>query len=272
MNFSEQRSTLKAVVPGAVISAVWALVLAVVIFMWVSPDFRRGGNSSNVDDELLSVSFILFCGAPLYALVGGVLGHFQLRKKRSLLFTWCVIPLTAILGSLAVGGSIYYIVTTVRTRIEDARQLDVAFVNYASSEIDGIDLYTDPRQRPGDTVRPGTDFQPYQNGVTEVSLYTIDRTLPWTANATVHISWWREVPAPCPHKTIKPPCVDSATFSAEAHLPHYSGTWNKNLVVIFLPQDKVRMEVIDRSHFGGKIALPPDDEYVVQGVRQKSSD
>lgn len=270
MNSSDQRSTRKAVALGAVMSAAWALFFfAAISVSGISEIPNWGGNH---DRSLIAglAGLVFLFGTPLYALAGGVLGRFLLREKRSLLFTYCAIPLTTILGSLAVAGGIFYIAITARTHIRDARQLDIAFVNYTSSEINGIDLYPDPQQR---TVETMVSFPPYERGATPVALYTLDKVLPWTAKSTINITWTRYVPCP-DNRRISPtsPCEDLVMFKAEAHLPYYSGTWNKDLIVVFLPQDKVRMEVINRAHFDGKINLPPDDVYVVQGVRQKDHD
>lgn len=85
----------------------------------------------------------------------------------------------------------------------------------------------------------------------------------WSADRTIMVSWQRTVPCHYPNQSN---CGgDGELLSADVHLPRYSGSWNKAFIVVFLPEDRVRIDVVDRRSFSGSVVIATNDEFVAQG-------
>lgn len=262
------RSALRAVILGVGVGVVLGLILTAAIYvlaLLAVSLFDLRGSWAAVDLAGILVKVIVF-GMPMLPLAGGLLGGFLLKEKRKARFTWCmfplaILPLGALLGGLAavlwvaVGQDAW-------KQMQNARQAQWAIVNESTNDLFNIALYTDPMLGPGFYVG---DHPPQASPAAQVSLSTSDTMTPrWSADRTIVASWQRIVTC---YEPNQPHCGGNGDLlSANVHLPRYSGSWNKAFIIIFLPEDKVRIEVVDRRSFNGRVVIPANDVLVTQGI------
>jgi hypothetical protein len=262
------RSALRAVILGICVGVALGLILTAAIYVLalLAVDlFDLRGSWAAVGLADIVVKVIVF-GMPMLPLAGGLLGGFLLKKKRPARFTWgvfplAILPLGALLGGLAavlwvaVGQDAW-------KQMQDARQTQWAIVNDSRDDLFNIALYTDPTLGPGFYLG---DHSPQTSVAAPVSLNTSNTMTPrWSADRTVVVSWQRIVTC---HEPNQPHCGGNGDLlSANVHLPHYSGSWNKAFIIVFLPEDKVRIEIVDRRSFNGKVMIPANDVLVTQGI------
>lgn len=146
-----QRSTVRAVILGALVGMALGLILTIAIFflalLYVSI-FNLRGSWAGVGIGFF-VGKVAAFGTPVLPLAGGLLGGFLLKEKRPARFTWGVFLLAIIpLGAL-LGGSAAVLWSAVGRdawdRMQNARQAQWAIVNDSTNDLFNIAYIPTPR-------------------------------------------------------------------------------------------------------------------------------
>ena len=258
------RPLARAMALGLFIGLACAFALAVLAFLGSAlyvEAARLQGTWSALAAGLGAV-YVAASGGIALPLAGLLLGGRWLRTRRRPRFTFLYFPLAllaaaalmiaAAWGAWAGGGRDAW------DRMQTARRLQWAFANRSSNEIVHADFYLDPLRGPdGDAWEPLVPAAP-------ATLHAGEAITPaWSPDRTVKVSWQRIVPC---GPSSPPRCGGNGDLlEAQVRLPRYSGRWNKAYVLVFLPHDRVAIDVVDRRRFDGRANATPDAALAAQG-------
>jgi hypothetical protein len=207
----------------------------------------------------------LLYGLPIAAVVGALCAVPLRRRDHPLRrAVWLVplitVPLTLVLGIATVSAK-----KALQQKLERAHILWTVTANYSGHSIRNIKLFdSDCRW----DYMEGDDLAPEAaEGSMPLKIEQEGSVTPaWDAHRTVTLSWFR--PLHGPHFDDVNLEAPTALVQAEVSLPPYRGSINKVFVIVFLPDDKVRVEAITASGFDGKVSKPSEDRYVTQATAQ----
>jgi hypothetical protein len=244
---------LMAAIGGAALSAVAWVVLGIAV---IGLGGYRGMDGLGV--------IAIFQGLlPYIAVAGGICGWFALRKRKYSpgRAAWLVPPiaiaLVVIPAALMDGGERMF-----NDRFPELSDLRVAYVNYSGHWVRNIGIEgmsyerDDPRAPILRTLPPGAT-------ATATPGISIGRTPDWTSSSSLSVSWWR--PAAPDTAADSAATAPALMMMARVAIPEYTSRLGKVLVVVFLPHDRVRVQVHTRLFSDNRITRPAEDELVAQG-------
>jgi hypothetical protein len=209
-------------------------------------------------------------GLPIAIVVGAVCALLSFRRRAWSLrrALWIVplitIPVTMLLGTAAAMGA-----KALQEKLEAAHLMKTATANYSGHWIRNVQVL-DPDCQWG--LAKGEDLSPQEPDAS--NRLKIERdghvTLDWASRRTLELSWIRPLHGSgFDEKNLDAP---TALVHAAAALPPYRGTMGKVFVIIFLPDDKVRVEAVAASGTDIEVGKPVYDQYVTQGTAQKCAE
>lgn len=257
------RTSGRAVSHGALVGLGLGLVVTAVVFVLAVLASSRG-SQEGLGAVLMAAKAVTY-GIALLPLVGAALGRFMLKKKRPWRYTWGVFPLVVLCVGVVVAGLAVLLWSIFGQgaweQMHAARREQWAIVNTSGNDVFNVSLYGDPEQKPD--LYDGGHHAP-ATPTTRVSLQQSDAETPrWSPGQTVIVTWQRIVP--CAGAGTAPCGGNSDLVTATAHLPRYTGVQNKAFVAVFLPDDKLRIDLADPQSFDGRVGATPDDALVAQG-------
>lgn len=265
MPIDSPRSLPRAIGLGLLIGLVFALLLAIAAFFGVSiyEDVHHQQGSWSSLGAALALLYGIAIGTPLLILAGGVLGGCWLRKRRRRRFTFLWFPLSllpvAALAATLGFGLWHFGGRAAYERLQQARHLHWAIANRSPDDIFSISFFMDPTQAPD-----GYAWQHFTPDL-PVELQPSETVTPgWSAKRTVLVSWQRV--APCGAAVVTHCGGDGELLQARVTLPHYGSRWNKAYVLVFLPHDRVGVEVVDSRDFDGRVNDTLPEAQVAKGV------
>lgn len=265
-----RRSRWKAAALGAAIGASITLIIAVTLLF--SLHAPAGGGFGGALGQALFLVTLLLGGVPLTGILGGIAGMVLLRQKRSLRYALWVIPLTAILLPALIIVAGIYAIDGIQHRMADYRfdhSLRVAVVNYAAAPITEVNLALMKTAYAG-RIKEFQEQEFYMDDKTVTTLddrtWNIDIPLPaWKPSLALDVSWKRPTHGDQFLHSSPGIVEDSAELHAVVQVPHYDGTYGKVLMIVFLPNDRIRMEVVDSQNAHREVARMIDT-VAAQGV------
>jgi hypothetical protein len=244
---------LMAAIGGAALSAVVWVVLGIAVI-------GLGGYRGM--DGLVLVA--LFLGLLQYiAVAGAICGWFALRKRKysPRRAAWLVPPiaiaLVVIPATLIAEGERMF-----NKKFPELRDLRVAYVNYSSHWIRNIGIEGMSYERDNPRA-PILRTLPEGATATATPGISIGRTPDWSSSSSLSISWWR--PAATDTAAGSAATAPALMMEARVAIPEYTSQFGKVLVVVFLPHDRVRVQVHTRLFSDNLITQPAEDELVAQG-------
>ncbi|SFS12139.1 Protein of unknown function [Dyella sp. OK004] len=265
-----KRSRWKAAAFGAAIGALITLIIAVILlFSLHSP--ASGGLGGALGQAIFLV-MLLVGGVPLTGILGGIAGMVLLRKKRSLRYALWVIPLTAILLPALIIVVGFCAIDGIQHSLADYRfdhSLRVAVVNYAPAPVTEVNLELMKTAYAG-RIKEFQEQVFYPNNQTVTTLdnntWNIDIPLPpWKPSLALDVSWKRSTHDDQFLHSSPGIVEDSGELHAVVRVPRYEGTSGKVLMIVFLPNDRVRMEVVDSQSSHREVARTTDTD-AAQGI------
>ncbi|QNK02166.1 hypothetical protein [Dyella telluris] len=263
------RTSGRAVSHGALVGLGLGLVVTAVVFVLAVLASSRG-SQEGLGAVLMAGKAVTY-GIALLPLVGAALGRFMLKKKRPWRYTWGVFPLVVLCVGVVVAGLAAMLWSIFGQgaweQMRTARREQWAIVNTSNNDVFNVSLYGDPEQKPdlydGNHHAPATAATA-ATAATPASLQPSDAETPrWSPGQTVIVTWQRIVP--CAGATATPCGGNGDLLTATARLPRYTGVQNKAFVAVFLPDDKLRIDIADSKNFDGRVGATADDALVAQG-------
>jgi hypothetical protein len=207
----------------------------------------------------------LLYGLPIAAVVGALCAVPLRRRDHPLRRAVWLVPLITVPLTLVLGIATVYAKKALQEKLEQAHTLRTVTANYSGHWIRDAKLFNSDCRW---DYMEGDDLAPEAAGGSMP--LKIERegsvTPAWDAHRTVTLSWFR--PLHGAHFDDLNFEAPTALVHAEVSLPPYRGTINKVFVIVFLPDDKVRVEAVAASGFDGKVPKPSEDRYVTQGTAQ----
>jgi hypothetical protein len=257
----------------------WALGSAIATIAWLIPvtalfwDTRVPSGYAGA--AVGSALGLVLLSVPIAAQAGGVAGVLLLRKRQSVLYALWVIPCfvfsAALLIYLGIGAyrGIEDRVQAYKQNADDEKRQSQLILNYSNKVVGFVTMDWDDSS----TSRYYTydEFPPLEGDTPATAAVTRDApyTPEWQPGRAVKVSWRR----PSRGATFEPEEIDSMTAGVRVQAsvvpPRYTGTKNKIMLLFFLPEDRVRIEMTDRDQLDARVSRANDGSNVAQGVAEQ---
>lgn len=270
-----RRPLWKACLLGATIGIIESLILLAAA-LGLGLLTTKGGSYAALGFAGI-MDFLCIFGAPIFILLSTVFGTFLLRQKRSWLYSFLILPATVIPSAVVVcivGIYIHHKLDDRRLAAEIQMINDVIphemIVNYSQNPITNVRMLPFSSGYPTSSLVDLTEYPPLdrsKDATPEVE--EIHGAPDWTPMTEVEVYWARPAHGGAFKHLQGGQIGNSIDLRAKVPVALFQGRKHKGFEIIFLPDDKVRVDVVDMDKFDGKVNMPADNTMAVKGVAVK---